>query len=86
MNMDRPLVDVIQAILNITPCGDFEQFKRYLLHVQKDVPYTPPENVAIRWEEVMKAINDELYNNGYCGWAVLAYQIAAGTVNYQNYL
>ena len=73
---NRDLVDVIDRMLELIPDSEHDLRKK-LASVQDSAHYTPPDGMAIRWEQLLKV----LWNNlgaPVAGWQVQVARLFGG--------
>lgn len=75
---DRDLDDVIGKILKSIPQYEFEDMNAALQRVQKDIGFTPPELMHVRWNEVHDVLSDYIGFHPRSDWQIKIWSIFTG--------
>lgn len=76
----RELPNVINEMLEVIP-NDYQYLIKALNNVKKDIGFTAPENMLIRWDAVHETLCDFLLNDNDridkadCDWKVKCFSI-----------
>jgi hypothetical protein len=85
--VSRPLGLVLDAILAQVPVDydRYDELKQTFSEIKKDIPYTAPEAMHIRWDLAMEALQEYIpLSENMAPWKQTVVDIFSSKIDYTN--